>query len=232
MTRRDPKKRCGGGRRVGMAMLVVGGLVCGAECEVASLTGGDVATRLLPARQVATPVFQPEDRSFSKSIDVEIVCASEDATIQYSLDGQPPYGSRGTLYTGPIRLDRTTPIRAVAYIAGALPSDMAEATFTKTDRLLDCVGDYEGTFDGGSVGKLSFTLLESGALLGLWTSPVDGSRRVAGTVHPDGSVEAAEPKQGLMAEGVFDFEACTSEGTWQTAAGEKGRWKLQRISPE
>lgn len=243
MTHNDPVRSRGGvqavrrerGRRVGMAMLVVAALVCGAECELAPLPGSDVMTRLLPSTQVATPIFRPDGGSFRGSIDVEIVCASEDAMIRYSLDGQPPSGSHGRLYAGAIHLSETALVQAVAHIPGVLPSDLAEAIFTKTetvDRLADCVGDYEGTFDGDSVGKLSFALLASGALLGVWESPIDGRGRVAGTVHADGSVEGGDPKHGAKGEGVFDFASCTAEGSWETAAGEKGRWNLRRVPPK
>ena len=80
---------------------------------------------------VATPVFTPDGGGFMGETDVTITCATDGATIYYTLDGTKPTKS-STLYEGAIHLDATTTIKAIAYI-GEESSLVVEKTFTLTD---------------------------------------------------------------------------------------------------
>jgi hypothetical protein len=78
--------------------------------------------------QVATPLFTPGSGNVSAGTQVEISCATEDATIRYTLDGTEPNGM-STEYTEPISIDATTTIKAVAFKDGMLCSEVATATY-------------------------------------------------------------------------------------------------------
>lgn len=79
---------------------------------------------------VATPVFSPDGGGFMGETDVTITCATDGATIYYTLDNTTPSKS-STPYTGAIHLDATTTIKAIAYI-GEESSLVVEKTFTLT----------------------------------------------------------------------------------------------------
>lgn len=59
---------------------------------------------------------------YDAPFDLELSCQSPEAQIRYTLDGAPPTATTGTRYTGPIRIDRTRVVRAVAVAPGLLPS--------------------------------------------------------------------------------------------------------------
>jgi hypothetical protein len=86
-----------------------------------------------PANQVANPVFDPAGGAFQDTLDVTISCPTSGATIGYTLDGSVPSETNGVIYTGPITLTQTTPVRAVAFHASLDPSDLVSVTYTKTN---------------------------------------------------------------------------------------------------
>lgn len=71
-------------------------------------------------------VTQPGIHNDATALDVEL--AAEGA-IYYTLDGNEPTIDRGTLYTGPIHLDATAQIRAIAVADGKLPSEIETYTY-------------------------------------------------------------------------------------------------------
>ena len=73
------------------------------------------------------PVFSIEGGFYSGSQSVSFINAGE-VDIYYSLDGTPPDDS-STPYTNPIIINRTTPIRAIAYQAGKPSSDVITNTY-------------------------------------------------------------------------------------------------------
>ena len=51
------------------------------------------------------------------------------AQIRYTTNGSPPTATTGTVYTGPITIDRTTTIRAAAFKTGLVPSNVDTQTY-------------------------------------------------------------------------------------------------------
>ncbi|MEX2142291.1 MAG: lamin tail domain-containing protein [Pirellulales bacterium] len=51
------------------------------------------------------------------------------AEIRFTTNGTVPSTSSGTLYTGPITINRTTTVRAIAYKPGAIPSNVDTQTY-------------------------------------------------------------------------------------------------------
>lgn len=80
--------------------------------------------------RAAEPAFEPAPGStFYPTASVTLSCATEGASIYYTIDGSVPTDS-GTEYTGPIILDATTTIKARAYATGKGPSGIVSATYT------------------------------------------------------------------------------------------------------
>ncbi len=78
------------------------------------------------------------DRGFyDASFEVEITTAKEGAAIRYTLDGSAPTANRGQLYTGPVRINETTVLRAVAYREGFKPSNVDTHTYIFPEDVLE-----------------------------------------------------------------------------------------------
>lgn len=60
---------------------------------------------------------------------VELACATPGAAIFYSTDGSNPIPRSATLYTAPIALAAPLNVKARAYLAGYLRSDLLSATY-------------------------------------------------------------------------------------------------------
>jgi hypothetical protein len=102
------------------AMAVASGL---ANSDVAS------ATYTIQQPRVATPAVSPAGGTYVGSVTVTITDSTPGATIYYTTNGTTPTAS-STLYTGPISLNQTTTISAIAVASGMADSDVATATYT------------------------------------------------------------------------------------------------------
>lgn len=102
--------------------------------------------------QVETPEIKPGSCTFSESILVSISCATQGATIRYTLDGSEPKASSEE-YVLPLTLKETTTVKAKAFMEEMLPSETAEATFTKKTAGIDAPEFVYpgGTFVGSKV---------------------------------------------------------------------------------
>jgi hypothetical protein len=85
---------------------------------------------------VEKPQVSPGRGFYGAEVLVTLTCPTEGATIYYTTDGTPPYltdsvrrGAAGTVYTGPIRVSRTTCLRAIAIKTGWYPSPMETDTY-------------------------------------------------------------------------------------------------------
>jgi len=81
---------------------------------------------------VATPVINPNGGEFSDNIEVTITSTTSIAIIHYTLDGTTPT-SGSSVYRTPLTLSDSAELKAIATLAGANDSNVASATFTKTD---------------------------------------------------------------------------------------------------
>ncbi len=78
---------------------------------------------------VETPTFNPEAGSYKAFQSVTINCATENATIHYTVDGSEPTAD-SPVYGEPITVESTTTIKAIATMNGMANSAIAEATYT------------------------------------------------------------------------------------------------------
>ena len=79
--------------------------------------------------QVATPTFSVEAGEYTEAKSVEIACATEDATIHYTVDGTEPT-AESPVYNEAINVDKTMTIKAIAVKEGWTNSEIATATYT------------------------------------------------------------------------------------------------------
>ncbi|MCR5646181.1 MAG: chitobiase/beta-hexosaminidase C-terminal domain-containing protein [Bacteroidales bacterium] len=82
-----------------------------------------------PVPVVATPTFTPEGGTYTEAQTVTIACATEGATIHYTLDGTDPTANSPVYATG-ITVSETTTIKAFATKEGMTDSEIASATYT------------------------------------------------------------------------------------------------------
>ena len=78
---------------------------------------------------VANPTFSPTEGTYYEAQEVTITCATEEASIFYTLDGTDPT-ENSPIYTDPISITETTTVKAFATKEGYLNSGIVSATFT------------------------------------------------------------------------------------------------------
>ncbi len=82
--------------------------------------------------KVATPTISPNGGTFNESQDVTLTSETAGATIYYTLDGTTPT-NESTLYSTAFTLTESKTVKVVAMKDGWTASEVASATFTKTD---------------------------------------------------------------------------------------------------
>ncbi|NIP94282.1 MAG: hypothetical protein GWO24_12840, partial [Akkermansiaceae bacterium] len=78
---------------------------------------------------VADTQFSVDRGFYEDEFEVEITSATPGARIRYTTDGAPPTERSGTAYAGPIRIDRTTTLRAIAFKQGFRPTNVDTHTY-------------------------------------------------------------------------------------------------------
>ena len=81
-----------------------------------------------PPNTVATPVFSPLPGRFPSAQTVSLSTATAGATIYYTVDGTAPT-TQSPQYEGPITVDQTTVIEAIAVLPGDSNSGMARGDY-------------------------------------------------------------------------------------------------------
>ena len=89
----------------------------------------DVTYQHPQVETVATPTFTPAEGTYTEAQNVTISCATDDATIHYTVDGSTPTANSAT-YSAPIAISETTTVKAIAMKDGMLDSEVATATYT------------------------------------------------------------------------------------------------------
>ena len=99
-----------------------------------------VEYRYTRAGQAGTPVFSVTSGEIDTGTSVAITSATEGAAIYYSTDGTKPTEDNLTsltLYVAPISVTRAVTIRAIAVSDTLDPSDVAEATYTVREPVVE-----------------------------------------------------------------------------------------------
>ena len=96
---------------------------------------------------VGDTTFSVDRGFFDASFSLEITSATPDADIYYTTNGEEPSTTKGTLYTGPITIDQTTALRAIAFKTDYFPTNVDTQTYLFTRDIVS--QDYQATLDAG-----------------------------------------------------------------------------------
>lgn len=109
---------------------------------------------------VQTPVISPDAGEYENQVSVSISCATNGASIYYTVDGTVPTAG-STLYEGTITLTESCTLNAIAVKDGFTASEVATATFTITQSGGGEGGETPDTPDTPFEGNtFAFTALE------------------------------------------------------------------------
>ena len=101
-----------------------------------------------PMPTVATPTFTPAEGTYYEEQTVSIACATDGATIHYTLDGTDPTES-SPVYTSPLTISETVTIKAIAVKDEYNDSNIATATYTIQLGFVTIFNqDWEGEMNG------------------------------------------------------------------------------------
>ena len=102
-----------------------------------NLENSEILTKTfnIDIQKIAAPTISPEGQFFEKALVIEINHENENAAIYYSLDGSEPT-DKSTKYTGIFSIDKTSTIKAVAYV-GDQKSTSVEQSYTLDPRKLE-----------------------------------------------------------------------------------------------
>jgi hypothetical protein len=87
------------------------------------------AMKIIAEAGVTTPVFSPPSGAYTGEISVTIICATDNALIRYTTDGSEPT-EKSPLYKEPIKIYKTTIIKAKAFKQDGVSSYIAVAEYT------------------------------------------------------------------------------------------------------
>jgi hypothetical protein len=73
---------------------------------------------------VADTKFSVDRGFYNAPFSLEITSDTVGSTIRYTTNGSAPTATSGTIYTGPITIDKTTVVRAIAYRNGYVPTNV------------------------------------------------------------------------------------------------------------
>ena len=187
---------------------------------------------------VSVPTFSvPECTFYSSSLDVELSCATDGATIHYTIDETTPSETSPT-YSGAIAINKTTTIKAIAVKDGLTDSEVATATYTKGETVTSYDINFEtnaleayvnwdftnitiaqtvtakaGSYYGNTSGKASASIktkevIQYPGMLTFYTSKESGN-----TTSSSWNVQVSE--NGTTWTDVTSFDATTgNKGDW------------------
>lgn len=96
---------------------------------------------------VADTKFDVDRGFFAEPFDLTITSATENAAIYYTTDGTAPTAENGTRYESPLTIDKTTTVRAVAFLDGLVPTNVDTTTYLFLDDILE--QDRDWAIDNG-----------------------------------------------------------------------------------
>lgn len=146
---------------------------------------------------VADTNFSVDRGFFDAPFQLTISTDTSDATIYYTTDGSTPSLSNGTSYSGPLTIDRTTVLRAIAIKSGYVPTNVDTQTYLFLNDIVN--QSHQDALDAGFPVN--------------WRQPPEGSLVVAehgfdpeviGTFDTAGNPNGDDNYSGIYASTIFD----------------------------
>ncbi len=116
--------------------LAGGGLTQGDPFYFDEPTPGGINSTPSSQGKVADTKFNPDRGFYEDPITVEITTETPGATIRYTTNGATPTATTGSLYSSPIRITRTTTLRAAAFKLGLDSTNVDTQTYLFTDDII------------------------------------------------------------------------------------------------
>ena len=166
---------------------------------------------------VAAPSFSPSPGTYGPGQNIQLSCSTSGATIMYTTDGSNPSSGYGTVYNGPITLDNSTTIKAMAYRSGYTSSAIVSAQYGISNPALAI--DPASITNGSSGQTYTFTLNATGIPSGVssikfeWNFG-DGSGSATGsrTVAVTNSTASTTILHSYTTNSVYGMVATASAG--------------------
>jgi len=115
------------------------------DCYLLAPTPGGPNDESATSDGLVSPVtFDVERGFFDEPFDVKLQTETKGAEIRYTLDGSEPTLENGPIYTDPITIDGTTPLRAVAFKQGFNPSPSVTHTYIFLGDVISQSNDQPG----------------------------------------------------------------------------------------
>jgi len=145
------------------------------------------------ATDVPNPSISPFSGVFVSAQVVRIDHALKEARIRYTLDGSTPSSARGLEYLGPVKIEKTASLKALAYIPGGKSSEVVVASY--------------------AIGELFARPMPSvaSAALGTFDSPVEGLGRALAEARARG-IGIVKAQAGTYSERVDIAEDVVIKG--------------------
>jgi uncharacterized protein (DUF1800 family) len=93
-------------------------------------TGTAKVTLTQPETPVAPPTFSPAAGTYTSAQSVSLATTTSGASIRYTVNGNVPSETAGTLYSGAFSVASTTTVKAIAFKSGMSDSAVVSAAYT------------------------------------------------------------------------------------------------------
>lgn len=97
-----------------------------------------------------SPTFTPAAGSYPGLVNVTLANNAAGATLRYTINGDTPSDTVGTVYTGPFTLNTSAVVRVIATGGGWLPSSVTSASYTVLPSALASWRTLQGLAANGS----------------------------------------------------------------------------------
>ncbi len=106
---------------------------------------------------VEKPTVSQEHGFYEGPFSLTIETKTIGAEIRYTLDGSEPTATTGTVYSAPLNITTTTALRAKAFKAGLLESDLLTSTYIYVDDVAKQPASIPGWPDNWGIGSNNYT---------------------------------------------------------------------------
>ncbi len=128
-------------------------------------------------QKVKAPAFSPAGGIYTSAQNVTISSETSGADIYYTIDGSTPTKDSGKKYTGPISVEKTMTIKAIAVKTDMADSDVSSATYTinsvppaTTYAVTVENGDGDGNYVAGATVTIKADAPTAGQVFDRWTT--------------------------------------------------------------